>query len=211
MSANIQELIDRIKTDGVEAARKKAQEIERDAESQAKDIVQNARREAEALLSGARLEARRAEESSRTALGHAARDTIISLHRNIENILKNVTAVEIKETLTPDRLSHIIEKVIIETLKHSGEAPALDVVLSHEDLQLLKDGLMNRLHGSLKSSLHLRSSDNLRGGFMIGFNQERCSFDFSDTALAEYLSSYVNASVGKILKESVAVREAKNV
>ncbi|PIW64026.1 MAG: hypothetical protein COW13_01370, partial [Candidatus Omnitrophica bacterium CG12_big_fil_rev_8_21_14_0_65_50_5] len=53
MSASIQELIDKIKTEGVGAAQKKAQDIEKAAEAGAKEIIQSARREAEMLLANA--------------------------------------------------------------------------------------------------------------------------------------------------------------
>lgn len=201
MSASIQELIDKIKVEGVGAAQKKAQDIEKAAEAGAKEIIQSARREAEMLAANAKIEAKRTEESSRTALKQAARDTLLTLHKSIEDILKQVTSIEIKETLTPELLSYILEKIIFESLKAGGTSPSINVVLSPEDLQALKDGLTNKLHGSLKSSLHLRSSDGLSGGFLIGFDQSKSSFDFSDAALAEYLSQYVNQYVAKILKD----------
>jgi V/A-type H+-transporting ATPase subunit E len=79
VSSGVQELIDRLREDGVAEGRAQAEKIVADAESRARWIVQQAEQEADILRDKARADAEHTRKSLREALAVAVRDAILSL------------------------------------------------------------------------------------------------------------------------------------
>ena len=68
MDVQLQELIDKIKRDGVAVAENSASEMISNAEKEAKRIIDNAKREAENIIDQAKEEANRFEKSSEDSI-----------------------------------------------------------------------------------------------------------------------------------------------
>ena len=83
MDVQLQELIDKIKKDGVGAAEASAQAIIADAEKRAEAIVAEAERKASESEKKAKAEAERLEKASIDAIKQAARNTILSFRDGI--------------------------------------------------------------------------------------------------------------------------------
>ena len=82
-SSGVQELIDRIRDQGVQAAQEKADRLVRDARQQAHEIVSQAKGEAEAAHAKARTETEAYRQASLDALRLAARDTVLDLEARV--------------------------------------------------------------------------------------------------------------------------------
>src|SRR3989338_6306552 len=114
MSQQVQELIDKIKTEGLQAADQKAREIEERAKRNAQGILNEANKRAQDLLLEAEEEIQKKQEASRTALRQASRDTLLSLKKEVQKLLHKVIAAQVADALTPDKLSDIIAQVTHE-------------------------------------------------------------------------------------------------
>ena len=64
MSQQVQELIDKIKQDGIQQADQKAKEIEGQAQAKAQQIINEAENKAEQLIASAKEEIKKMEEST---------------------------------------------------------------------------------------------------------------------------------------------------
>ena len=98
MEIQLQELIDQIKKDGVEAAETEAESILKSAKAEADRIVSDAKAEAERILLNAKTENDRMVKSSEDAIRQAGRNLLISFRESVARELKaivseNVTAV----------------------------------------------------------------------------------------------------------------------
>ena len=107
MSQHVQELIDKIKTEGVQAAEGKAKEIEDRAKVTAEKIVADAKARAEHIIKEAGAEVERTRTSTESALKQSARDTLLALKKEIEGTLQKVVAKEVKGALSADELARI--------------------------------------------------------------------------------------------------------
>ena len=85
MSQQVQELIDKIKAEGLAAADQKARELEEQAKRNAQGILNEANKRAQDLLLDAEEEIRKKQEASRMALQQASRDTLLSLKKRFRN------------------------------------------------------------------------------------------------------------------------------
>src|SRR3989338_5734913 len=200
MSQQVQELIDKIKTEGLQAADQKAREIEEQAKRNAQGTLNEANKRARELISDAEEEIRKKQEASRTALRQASRDTLLSLKKEVQKLLHKVIAAQVADALTPDKLSDIIAAIAHKSVDGKPADAGIGVVLSPKDLKELRDGFLAKLQKQLKHPVHFQASEDIGKGFTISFDSGKSSFDFSEAALAEYLSVYLNEELAALLK-----------
>ncbi len=202
MTQNIQDLINKIKTEGVEASSKKAQEIEQAAQRKAEEIVAKARAQAEQIVSQAKDQAKKQETATNATLKQAARDTLLSLRSEILRRLKAIVSAQVKEGLKPEQVASLLTEVVkAYVAKHPGVSD-IRVALPEQQLKAFSDGSLKALQGQLKASITLERADQLSSGFLISFDGGKSSFDFSNESLTSYMSAFVNAEVAKLLKEA---------
>lgn len=200
MSQQVQELIDKIKTEGLAAADQKAREIEDHARRNAQGILSEANKRAQELLLDAEDEIRKKQEASRTALQQASRDTLLSLKKEVQKLLQKVIAAQVADALTPQKLSDIIAAIAHKSVDGKSADAGIEVVLSPNDLKELRDGFLAKLQKQFKGPVHFQASEDIGKGLTISFDQGKSSFDFSEAALAEYLSVYLNEELAALLK-----------
>ena len=83
MEMQLQELIDQIKKDGVEAAESKAEAIVKAAKEEAEKIIAEAKAEAEKLMQNAKAENEKTVRSGEDALRQAGRNLLISFRESV--------------------------------------------------------------------------------------------------------------------------------
>jgi V/A-type H+-transporting ATPase subunit E len=201
MAQNVQELINKIKQDGLQAAEQKAQEIEAAAEKKADDLIAQAQAQAQKILADAQARQKQLEESSRVSLTQAARDTVLSLKKAIHDLLDKIVRQEIHGVLTPEQMAGMILELVKGFAAQGADGKHVEVALNDENRAHLEKDLLAKLQKEVKAGIKIRTADDLTGGFTISFDQGRSCFDFSESALAEYLGKYVNEYVGNLLKK----------
>ena len=110
MEVQVKELIDRIKSEGIKEAEKKAKEIEGEAHKNAQSIIADANKKAQEIVENAKAEAEKFEITGKHALTQAGRDLILTLRSEITAIFDTLIGKEIKESLTTDVLKEVILK-----------------------------------------------------------------------------------------------------
>ncbi len=204
MSEQLQDLIEKIKKEGVQKADELGRSIEAQARQKADEIIRQANVSAGQIIGQAQAERQKMMDSARIALKQASRDVLLNLRKEIDATLRKIIARDVGRALTPDNLAGIIHEAIAGYFKHqpSGHSEVA-IVLSAHDLKNLKDGFVAELKEKLKHPVTLKSASHISAGFTISFDGGKSFFDFTDESLAEYLSVYLNAEVAKILKESL--------
>ena len=90
MDAQLKELIDTIKSEGVQEAEKQAKEILAAAEERGNEIIRNAEDRSSNIVEQARTQQKQSEQAGRAALVQAARDVILSVQAQLGSIFKDV-------------------------------------------------------------------------------------------------------------------------
>ena len=201
MSQQVQELIDKIKAEGVQAAGQKAKEIEDNARANAQKITAEAQARAKHIIAQADTQAKKTHESTEMALKQSARDMLLALKKEIQDVLRKVVSRQVKESLSPEQMAGIIAEVVKGSVKANLVDQNIEVALSASDLKKLKDGMIAKLQDEIKKPLTFRAGDGISSGFTISFDEGKSFFDFSDRSLIEYLSTYLNAQVAALLEE----------
>jgi V/A-type H+/Na+-transporting ATPase subunit E len=202
MEQQLQDLIHKIKTEGVEQADNEAQDIIENAKRDAKDLIKNAKNEAESIVNNAKSETIRIKESGEKSLSQAARDLLIGLRSKITELLDQLVRAEINESLTSSTLVVILEKIAQnwDYDKHQN----LEILLNKNDLEILEKSFLKKLQKIFRKGFLLKPSDSVDKGFFVGEKGKNTFYDFTDQGLAEVLSQYLNPYLSEILKESAS-------
>jgi V/A-type H+-transporting ATPase subunit E len=197
MEVQVQELIDKIKKDGLDEARAGAAKLKADAEKEAAGIVEAAKKEAADIVRKAKEDADRSEKAGIAAVGQASRNVILSFKSEIQALLDKIVAAETAASFSADTLKKLLPEILKGWADGKG---AVDVILSEKDCAELAGFFKDKLAGELKQGVELKSNRNLGAGFRIENKDGSAYYDFSAEAAAELLSAYLNPKLAETLK-----------
>jgi V/A-type H+-transporting ATPase subunit E len=198
MAQEIKDLIAKIQQEGIQVAEVQAAQIKAEANADAQEIIAEAKIQAQSIIEQANTESKRLSDSIQASLKQAGRDLLISLRKEINSMLSNLIKVDIQQALTVNELTKIIEALIKNTPLALGSE--IIVSLNPQDKEKLEKEFFKQLAEKTKKQITLKSADGIDSGFIISFDAGKSIFDFSDSALTEYIGSFLKPELGKILK-----------
>ena len=201
MDVQLQELIDKIKKDGVGAAEASAQAIIADAEKRAEAIVAEAERKALENEKKAKAEAERLEKASIDAIKQAARNTILSFRDGINAELSALIQAETAKSYDDKLLKTLIPEVVKEWVKNP-DAASISVLLSEKDTAALSSSLTAALKSEIAKGLEIKADLSLDAGFRISTKDGAAYYDFSAESVAALFSAYLNPKTAQIMKDA---------
>lgn len=201
MEIQLQELIAKIKEDGVSAAEEKAEAIISSAQAEAEKIIADAKADAEKIMLTAKAENERLVSSSEDAIRQAGRNLLISFRESVALELKAVTGETVRAVYKSEDLAKLIVAVV-ENWANKPDTEELTVILNENDLKELEEGLLAALKSKLTKGVELKANDNFDGGFRIAVNNDGAYYDYSEEAVVGMLSNYLSPKVQKLLKEA---------
>jgi V/A-type H+-transporting ATPase subunit E len=200
MDIQLQELIDKIKKEGIESASDEASRLKSQAEAEAKRIVDAAGREAEAIISRGKADAERSEKAGIAALEQASRNLVLAFKAEIQTLLDKIVAQGVSASFGEDTLKAVLPELVKSWAAKGSDDLAL--ILPEALLGKLQGYFNEKLAAELKKGLELKSDRNLGAGFRIANRDGSAYYDFSAEAVAELLSAYLNPRLAEILRTS---------
>ncbi|MDR3131429.1 MAG: V-type ATP synthase subunit E [Treponema sp.] len=199
MEIQLQELIDKIKRDGIEAAVEEASRLKTQAEEEAKRITEAARKEAAGIAAAAKADAERAEKAGIAAVGQASRNVVLAFKTGIQAVLDRIVVRETASSLNDE----VLKAVLPDILKGwAAGKDALNLILNEAQVRSLADYFNGKLAGELKAGLEVKPDRNLAAGFRIANKDGSAYYDFSAESVAELLSAYLNPRLAETLKDA---------
>lgn len=201
MDVQLQELIDKIRKDGVASASVSAQNIIAEAEKKAAAIVSEAEEKADNIIKNAKVETARMEKASEDAITQAGRNSIISFRDSINKELSALVMAQTEKVYDKDLLKKLIPETVKAWVENSGDAE-LSVLLPEKDLKLLQSNLKTALKAQIAKGLELKGDSTLQSGFRIGAKDGSAFYDFSAEEVANLFSAYLNPKITKLMKNA---------
>jgi len=143
MEIQLQELLERIHSEGIENAKQQAEEIIQKAHSEAAEIVARARRDAEEMQSEALKRIDAMEAASRESLLQASRDTMIALRQSVQRFLDSAIRADVKKAFDEKMAAQVIPEVL--KILSSGQSGDFEVLLPPEQFEKIDSSLSARL------------------------------------------------------------------
>jgi V/A-type H+-transporting ATPase subunit E len=200
MEIQVQELLERIRSEGVETAKQQAEEIIRKAQSEAIEIVNRAKKEAEAVQGEAARRIESMEKASRESLIQASRDAMIALKQNVQRFLDTVIRADVSAVFD----EKMAEQVIPEVLRALalGQVGDVEVLLPPDLMKKIDASLAARLSKELARGVVLKPYPSIDAGFRVAQAGSAAQYDFSAESLAQILSARVNTLLSEYLREA---------
>ncbi len=201
MEVQLNELIEQIKKEGVEAAESEAQAIIDSANKEAEKILNEARNKADKIILDAKNENDRVVKSGEDAIKQAGRNILISFRESVARELNAIVGEKVSSVYSGEDFSCLLVKILENWAKNS-EAESLELILNTEDLKAFEDSLTSQLKEKMLKGVLLKANDNFDGGFRIAVNNGSAYYDYSTQAVVNMLSNYLSPKVTKLLKEA---------
>lgn len=201
MDFQLQELIDKIKKDGVSSAEAAAAQITADAEKKAASIVEEAQKKSDDMIKNARAEIARLEKASEDAVTQACRNMLITFRDSLIAELDSLIQSETAKAYSSDLMKTLIPETV-KAWSKNADASELSVILSEKDLKSLENELKAALKAEIAKGLEIKPDSTLSAGFRIGVNNGAAFYDYSAESVADLFSAYLNPRVAAIMKES---------
>ena len=113
MPKNIEAFVETLKSEGVDAGKKVAEQIEADAQAQADQITAQAQAKADQIIADAKVEADKIKSRMDSSLELATRDALLALKEKLSQLLNALLARDVKKALSKEEtLAAVIQNVI---------------------------------------------------------------------------------------------------
>ncbi|MGI9590706.1 MAG: hypothetical protein ACR2P8_05005 [Myxococcota bacterium] len=201
-SSGVQDLISRIRDEGVQSGKQEAHRLVTDAQRQAARIVEDARAEVEELRQKARGEIESEKNAALEALKLAARDTALQLEADVvsafESFVRRLVSPELRDPEFTRALvlvlgGHAVEQFVqdkeVQVLvsdvffKEAGENPELD--------ERAKQAVLGITGDMLREGIELIPSSDVEGGARVRLVDENLEVDLSQETVHKVLMKHL--------------------
>jgi len=198
MDAQLQELLESIKKEGIEKAKQESESILDDARKEAAQIVSDADTQAKGIVEKAKSEASRLEATAKDAIRQAGRDLVLSLESQIGKIFDRI----VRDTVSSAYDEKVLQDAIVGIVSGfpKAEAEKLEVLLSKEDLDRIETSLRGRLGDAIGEGVEIRLAGGLDSGFRLSEKEGQAYYDFSAEGIAEALSAFLNPRLASLIR-----------
>ncbi len=209
-SSGVQELIDRIRDQGVQAAQEEADRLLRHARQQATEIVAQARAEAEATQEKARAEIEAYRLASIEALRLAARDTVLDLKARVMSRFEEFVK---RLVISATRDKELVRSIVLVLAGHAADEfikdKEIEVRLSSSLLEgqtgpVFKEegklAILGLSSDMLREGVELVSDSDIEGGARVRLVRDKLEIDLSDRTIARMISQRLRPRFKAILE-----------
>ncbi|MCA9125578.1 MAG: hypothetical protein KDB22_00770 [Planctomycetales bacterium] len=199
-SSGVEDLIGRLREQGVEAGKAQADELMEQTRLRAEQRLDDARREADAILQKAREEASQTKRAGEEAVQLAVRDAMLRLKSEmVEQFADRVRRLVTKELDDSDFLKQMILEISRRSAPPVGQLAKLllpeDVVGLEQlrrDPEEVKEGTLSHFVATvtkdmLREGLEIGTRDDQVAGIRIRLQEEDIEIELTDQAIADLL------------------------
>lgn len=189
---NLDALLVKIRTEGVDKARAEADAIVAQARKDAEKIVATARSEAEQCKAQAQADADRFQQGAEATLRQAARDVRMKLEQDITSLLERTLGGEVDATLEAGAIVGKLVEEAVETYLRDG-------VVTVAAAPKLAEALKARL--AQKGEVTVVTDAQMGTGFRVLLKGGRVEHDFTGEAVTQALTALLRPQLAKLLKD----------
>jgi len=201
MEKKLQELTEKIYSEGIEKAKEEAEKIEKDASQKAQSEIDKAEDEAKKIIENANKKAEEIKRNGESEMKLAAKQTLAEIRQNITDII-TVSSISdnVKEAFSDNGFIKELITLSVKAFDPEGSAD-LEVVLPVEKKKELEAFLKERASKLIDGGIEVNFSEDISGGFKIGPADGSYKLSFSDADFKNYFKRYLRPKTAKLLFE----------
>jgi V/A-type H+-transporting ATPase subunit E len=199
MQNKLQELTDKLYTDGLSKGKEEGEAILAQAKDEAEKIIEEARKEAENIKAKAEKDANDLKTKVTSDLKMAADQSIQATKHDIEEmIISKISDFKVDANLaSPDFLKEIIKAVAVKF--SAEESKDIALVLPENLKKELEPFIKNELSKLLQGGIKAEFSKKINGGFTIGPKDGSYFISMTDSTFRELIGEYLRPTTREFL------------
>ncbi len=207
VASGVQELISRLRDEGVQAGREKSDQVLREAQEEAARLVAQAKAEAEEILSKARSQIETERAAAIESLRVAIRDTELKLEAELKADfaahVKRLVSVELRDVkflrqiilaiagLAAGDKAHEEQPVEVLVPQNLFQTDEKGVQLTEEAQDNVRRLVLGISGEMLEEGVDLKPSGDIGGGIRVRMVDEDLEIDLSDKAISDLLLQHL--------------------
>ena len=215
ISHGVDELIERLRSEGVTAGQADGEKLRTEAKSEAAQILSDAKREADEYQKKARTEVDNYRSAGEEALNTAMRDAVLTMKAGLtDRFAEDVQRLVTKELADPKLLKQMILEVVgraadeaklegkVQVILPAKVATQEDIKQNADDIQSgkLTKYVLGLTAKMLRENVELHAADDNQGGIRVRAEDEGVVLDLSDKAVAALLMEHLQPRFRAILE-----------
>jgi V/A-type H+/Na+-transporting ATPase subunit E len=201
MQTKLQELTEKIYSEGVEKANEEAKKIEAEAKKQADDMLEKAKKDAEKIIKDAEKEAEDLKKNSLNELQLASRQAISDIKQKVVALIDyKAVSPEIKGAFKDVEFTQLIIETVVKNWNPKGsDAVSLSVLLPEDKKKEFEAFFQKKTKDLLEKGLEIGFSENVKGGFKIGPKDGGYMVSFTEEDFENFFKAYLRPKLIEIL------------
>jgi V/A-type H+-transporting ATPase subunit E len=216
-AVGVQNLIDKLKNDGVSQGREEAERLVAEARAEAMNIVDQARQEAQEIVAGARKEAEQIETNGKQALQLASRDAALRFKEQLQQEFGGRLSKLVGQSLQdPELIRQMIVEITSATAPRSqgqdsqdragGDSGNMQLLVSAgNDSQANEklEQLVRSVSGDMLSEgVEVKVAGEPESGVRIKLVEQDVEIELTETAITKWLMRFLAPRFRSIIEAS---------
>jgi V/A-type H+-transporting ATPase subunit E len=202
MATDVAEFARQLKEEGIEAAKKEAESIIAEAKAKAGEILAEAKSSAEKFQQVAQEEIARNRQRSEAELGRTARDLILGLKSQVEQVAAVLLREQVGQAFA---MEEVVKAAIMELVRTQKTGRAWELALGPTVGKTLAEAVVADLFRTAGAEVKLGEGFK-RAGFELRVQGESEVIEVSDASVAEAFRRLLSPELQKILDAKVQAR-----
>lgn len=216
----VQELIDRLKSEGVQEGQQQAESLLSEAKKQAAEMVDAARAEADSIVKQAQQQAKQTETNGKLALALASRDARVQLKEQLEHEFRGWIGRQVQEQLDqPDFLADLIREMAVQAMASIGgggdkqrdkprenQGVKLKFLVAGEGTKSIDAFVKGHSAEMFRQGVSLTADRTLTHGFRVQIVDDDVEMNFTDeavtAALMRFLAPKFRQQIGSVSEDA---------
>ena len=191
MAEEIQNLLEKIKRDGVEKANAEAAAVLEKAKADAKAVEDKAKADAMAITEKAKADAKDYATRAEETISQAARDTILKVEQSVTSLLTSLLTKNVDEALSDPAVVAPLVADAIRALVSDGKQA--DVATNTKLAESLRAQL------AATGNVKVITDDATQTGFSVRLDGGRIEHDFTGPTVAAALAARLREDLAKLV------------
>ena len=204
MAEELQHLLERIQKEGVEKAKREAEQIVSAARAEAARLVAESEKEAAAITADAEKEADAFRERATRSLKQSARDVVLSVGVAISAALRRLVERETKEAMGPEILQQMLARFVEAYCAEGSGAGRVELLVSPEDQESVTQYMTSAFAEALRSGVDIKADEGVVAGFRATLVDRHVQHDFTSEAATEAICTLLRPMLADIVREEMA-------
>ena len=198
MENKLQELTQKIYTEGVAKANDEAKAIIEKAQKEANDLLKNTQKEASEILNKAKQESETLKKNTESELSMSVKQAVNAFKQELTSVIATKATAPVNEAISE---SNFIKNIIETVVKNWNTDASLDIslLLPEANKKELEAHFETKLKSLLDNGLDIQFTNQVKAGFKIGQKDGSYVISFTDDDFNNFFKAYARPKLRELL------------